>query len=111
MNLEIRISPASDVHKKWQVYLPGNKKVKFGYKFIDDYTTHKDEVRRVNYLRRHGGIGSSFMTSTEERWGVTGMHMEWFWSRWLLYQCKSMEEAAEFLNSRIFRNKYKVIIS
>jgi hypothetical protein len=111
MNIEIKISPACDVKKKWQVYLPGNKLVKFGYKFIGDYTTHNDEVRRMNYLQRHGGIGSSFMTSTIERWGVTGMHTEWFWARWILYQCKTMDEAAIFLNNRIFKNKYKVIIS
>jgi hypothetical protein len=111
MEIVIRISPAADVHKKWKVWLPGNKVVKFGYKFVDDYTTHKDEVRRLNYLRRHGGVGSCLMASTMERWGVTGMHTEWFWSRWILYQCKTMEEAAGFLNTRIFRNKYKVIIS
>ena len=49
------IKPSTNKTKKYDVYeLPTMKKrLSFGAKGYEDYTTHKDEKRKVNYIKRH----------------------------------------------------------
>ena len=51
--------PSSNPSKKWDVYVDNPathriKKVSFGAAGYEDYTQHKDKVRRESYIRRHG---------------------------------------------------------
>ncbi len=44
-------------NKKYMVNPPGTKKwVHFGGMYYEDYTKHKDKIRRQNYLTRSAGI-------------------------------------------------------
>ena len=51
-------APAGDSHKKVVLAKKGDKvkKIKFGYRGMQDFTQHKDPKRRKNYLARSGGI-------------------------------------------------------
>jgi hypothetical protein len=43
--------------KKYMIYDPIKRKwIHFGQMYYEDYTKHKDEDRRYNYLRRSQGI-------------------------------------------------------
>lgn len=47
------LRPSTKMGKKYMVYDPINKKmVHFGQLGYDDFTKHKDEKRRLNYLKR-----------------------------------------------------------
>lgn len=51
-------APSGDSHKKMVLAKKGEdvKLVKFGLRGMQDYTQHRDEGRRENYLARSGGI-------------------------------------------------------
>lgn len=51
-------APAGDPHKKMVLAKKGDevKLVKFGLRGMQDFTQHKDEDRRKNYLARSAGI-------------------------------------------------------
>ena len=46
----------------------------FGDNRYEDYTTHKDDKRKENYLARHW----------KEDWSKKGIHTSGFWAHWLL---------------------------
>jgi hypothetical protein len=49
--IKVYLSP--DKHKKYAIYNPIlNKLVSFGHIDYEDYTKHKNEIRRENYLKR-----------------------------------------------------------
>jgi len=43
-------------NKKWMTITPEGKKVHWGDPNMQDYTQHKDKIRRKNYRTRHAGI-------------------------------------------------------
>jgi hypothetical protein len=43
-------------NKKYSIINPKGKIVNFGQMFFEDYTKHKDIVRRMNYLNRSAGM-------------------------------------------------------
>lgn len=43
-------------NKKYAIYAPGGRIVNFGQMNYEDFTKHKDPVRRMNYLNRSAGI-------------------------------------------------------
>jgi len=48
-----KLYPASNSHKKYQIYDEKNDKwVQFGQIGYEDFTKHKDKKRRTNYLTR-----------------------------------------------------------
>ena len=51
---QVLVSTRKD--KKYMVKSPSGKLVHFGGWLQEDYTKHKDEKRRANYLKRSGGI-------------------------------------------------------
>ena len=54
----------------------GGGVVNFGAAGYEDYTMHKDVVRRDRYLQRH---------CAREVWSKSGLATPGFWSRWLLW--------------------------
>lgn len=112
----IRISPSPLRDKKWRATLPTGKNVDFGQEGADDYTTHKDPHRMLNYLRRHGGVSlqeyeklkqlspsrlHSLLLrrskSSKEKWSDPST--PGFWSRWLLWSEPSLSGAAKRVQS------------
>jgi hypothetical protein len=61
---------------------PSLKRISFGAKGYEDYTTSKDENKKKNYLERH---------SSNENWKDTDT--AGFWARWLLWNKKTIEES------------------
>ena len=47
--------PSTRKNKTWMVLYEG-KHIHFGATGYEDFTEHKDPVRRANYRRRHGAI-------------------------------------------------------
>ena len=76
--------------KKWQVETPSGKTVHFGASGYQDYTQHKDEGRKSNYLSRHGG--------GKENW--RDKESAGYWARWLLWEKPSVSAAARALRQK-----------
>ena len=80
--------------KKMFVRLSDGDKVKtvhFGAKGFEDYTTHKDESRKLRYLSRH---------KSGEDWGKSGVYTAGFWSRWVLWNKPTITESIADVKSR-----------
>ena len=78
--------------KKWSVTNPSGKTVHFGATGYEDFTSHKDEGRKKNYLSRHGG--------GNQKWGKSGLATAGFWSRWLLWNKKSISASISDIKRR-----------
>jgi len=98
MVLSAAISPAWSLNKKYAVTIfeehpvRGSHKrtIQFGDSRYEDYTMHKDDERKADYIARH---------KPNEDW--TDIHSPEFWSRWLLWNKKTLEEsAADITNAR-----------
>jgi hypothetical protein len=59
------------------------KIIHFGSSPYEDYTTHKDDKRKTNYLKRHHN----------EDWTITGIDKAGFWSRWILWNKTTLQES------------------
>ncbi len=47
----------------------------FGAAGYSDFTIHRDEARKLRYIKRHNN----------ENWAKSGINSAGFWSRWLLW--------------------------
>lgn len=70
-------------NKKWMIIIKYKKynelktcTVHFGAKGYEDYTIHKDIIRKKRYINRH---------EKRENWTFDGICTPGFWSRWLLW--------------------------
>lgn len=91
------ISVSKDSRKKFDVKIQ-NKVISFGAKGYEDFTTHKDESRKENYIKRH---------QKNEDW--TNPLTAGFWSRWLLWNKGSLAQSAADIEKR-FGIKVKLSI-
>ena len=80
---------AENPQKKWMVITPNFKVVQFGDSQYEDYTQHKDEIRKMSYLRRH---------KPREDWN--NPDTPGFWSRWLLWNRKTLIESIADIEKR-----------
>jgi Family of unknown function (DUF5754) len=76
----LRQSPNSK--KKYRVEFENGTHVDFGAKGYEDYTMHKDPVRKARYIIRH---------RLRENW--RDPTTAGFWSRWLLWESPSIRKA------------------
>jgi len=83
--------------------------VSFGAPGYEDYTSHKDKKRRLNYLKRHGAIYPKSSDWNEnyqptesrtEKWGPAGWNTPGWWSRWLLWNQPTLQGSAGSIKSR-----------
>lgn len=49
----IRIIPSDDMIHKWVAFFDNGKHTKFGAQGYEDYTQHKDKLRKNAYRKRH----------------------------------------------------------
>ena len=77
--------------KKYKITTPDGKTIHFGQKGADDFTTHGEEKRKASYLARH---------KPQENWTKNGIDTAGFWSRWLLWNKKSIRDSVEDIRSR-----------
>lgn len=66
--------------------------ISFGDPKSEQYPLHKDDARRRDYIRRH---------QKRENWTASGITTAGFWSRWLLWNKKTLEESAQWLADKI----------
>jgi hypothetical protein len=84
--------------KKFVVIVDG-KKIHFGAKGMSDFTKHKDDKRKINYIIRH---------QKKENWNKSGIHTAGFWAKHILWSKPSLKKAINYTNKRFNLNiKYK----
>ena len=77
------LSHSNRKNKKFKVVLSSfNVEINFGDSRYEDYTSHKNEERKLNYINRH---------KSNEDW--TNYLTPGFWSRWLLWNKKTIHES------------------
>ena len=74
--------------KKWTVEFLSGAKVNFGDSAYEDYTIHRDPVRKQRYIARH--IGDNLRDL-----GGAG-----FWARYLLWNKPTIEEAIKDIQQK-----------
>ena len=84
---------ATDGKHKWVAEFADGTKVSFGAKGYEDYTQHRDKLRRANYLSRH---------KTTENW--RNPKTAGALSRWLLWGDSTSLEA----NIRAFKRRFSL---
>jgi len=67
---------------------PDNKKIHFGAKNMSDYTIHKDDNRKQNYINRH---------QKRETWGEINPGSL---SRFILWEYKDLDKAIKEYGNR-----------
>lgn len=83
--------------KKWKIVQSGGigQVIHFGDSSYEDYTIHRNESRKQQYLRRHEGEYETFR------------HQAGFWARWLLWNQSTLEDSIKDVerrfNVKIFR--------
>lgn len=82
------IQPSTRKDKKYMVLID-NKKLHFGAAGMSDFTIHKDEKRKDNYISRH---------QKNENWN--DIKTAGFWSRWILWNLPSLEASVKDTNKR-----------
>ncbi len=80
--------------KKYTIITPKGKKIQFGAKGYDDFTIHKDEIRKKAYIKRH---------KKNEDW--TDLNTAGAWSRWLLWNKPTLNESITDI-----QKKYNIVI-
>jgi len=95
--MRFQLEPATDKkHKYVAIFTDDNNKelrVPFGAYGYDDYTTHRDPVRRSAYLSRH---------RVRENWN--NPYSPGALSRWLLWETKSLQA-----NISQFKRRFKLV--
>ena len=98
MNETTIVKKSTAKGKKLMAVLPEGRKVHFGAKGMSDFTVHGDDARRKSYLARHG--------AGKQDWGDKGT--AGFWSRWLLWEKRSLESAAATMRGKGLKVRLKV---
>ena len=88
--MKIYLSKSSRDEKKWMVEIDG-KTVHFGAKGAEDFTMHKDPLRKAHYITRH---------QKRENWKFSGIKTAGFWSRWLLWNKPSIKASIQDIEEK-----------
>lgn len=88
--MSIVLQKSDNPKKKFMVTL-GDSKIYFGASGYSDYTQHKDPIRKRRYILRH---------RVNEIWTKSGISTPGFWSRWLLWNKKSLPESINHIQKK-----------
>ena len=96
----VKLEKLSGDKKKYMVVLKHNvkgvdkeKTIKFGESRAEDYTIHKDDERKKLYIARH---------ENNENWTKSGVATAGFWSRWLLWNKKTINASLNDIKKTFF---------
>ena len=81
-------------NKKYFIITKDNKKIYFGASGYSDFTIHKEEARKQRYINRH---------KNNEDWTKSGIDTAGFWSRWLLWNKKTIQDSYKDI-----KNNFKI---
>ena len=90
MKVEIKLKRSNRANKKYMVTIK-NKTIHFGAKGMSDYTIHKNDERKKRYIKRH---------RKNENWTKSGIITAGFWSRWLLWNKKTISASKKYIEKR-----------
>ena len=82
------LTRSSQYGKRYSVNIDG-RIVHFGSRFHQNYTMHKDDERKERYKKRH---------YKRENWNDP--YTAGFWSRWLLWNKKTLSQSIENIYDR-----------
>ena len=86
---EVVLKKSSNPNKKYDAYVEG-KKVSFGARGFSDFTQHKDEQRKKNYITRHG--------SGNENWN--DLTTAGAWSKGILWNKPTIRESIKSMENK-----------
>ena len=89
MPVKIILQKSSNPKKKFDA-LVNDKKVSFGSSSYQDYTQHKDEQRKKNYIARHG--------SGNENWN--DLTTAGAWSKGILWNKPTIRESIKSMENK-----------
>ena len=96
--IEIVLLKSPNPKKKYDAIVNGNKTISFGAVGYEDYTTHHDEKRKQNYIKRH----------SNEDWSRGNLESAGWMSRWILWEKPSLQEAIKHANNMYKDVKFKL---
>ena len=77
--------------EKYYIITESGKKVYFGQAGASDMTQHTSEDRKMRYIHRH---------KKNEDWTKSGIDTAGFWSKWLLWNKKTIKDSYEDIKKR-----------
>ncbi len=91
---------ADNVKKKYKVYIISKKtgrekKIEFGSAGMSDFTIHKDEERKLRYIKRH---------SANENWNDA--ESAGYYSRYVLWNLPSIQASWRWVKNDLKRRGY-----
>ena len=86
--MQVVIQKSTKPEKKYQA-TANNRTIHFGQKPYEDFTMHKDESRRRNYIKRHGA---------QQNWSK--IMTPGFMSRFVLWEAPTVRGAVAKLNKK-----------
>ena len=96
--MEVVISKSNNKNKKYKAEIDGKKTVHFGDNRYQDYTQHKDNKRKENYISRH---------AKNEDWSKSNIASAGFMSRHILWEKDTINKSIQNLNSKYKDVKFK----
>lgn len=88
--MNIVLKESSRKGKKFMVKVD-NKTIHFGQEGASDYTKNKDDDRKDKYIVRH---------TKRENWNKSGIKSAGFWSRWILWNKKTLQASIKDTEKR-----------
>ena len=98
MYMEVVISKSNNKNKKYKAEIDGKKTVHFGDNRYQDYTQHKDNKRKENYISRH---------AKNEDWSKSNIASAGFMSRYVLWEKPTLKGSIDNLNNKYKNVKFK----
>ena len=86
----VKLSKSNRKGKKFMVEVD-DKKIHFGASGYSDYTINKNDKKMKAYIARH---------KPREKWGKSGIKTAGFWSRWLLWNKKTITSSIKDIENR-----------
>ena len=96
--MEVVISKSTNKNKKFDAFIDG-KKISFGDNRYEDFTMHKNEKRKQNYISRH----------SKEDHSKSNIASPAFMSRWILWHLPTIESSIADLNNKYKDIKFKYV--
>ena len=87
--IDVVIRKSHNPRKKYDAVFNAKNIISFGAAGYEDFTIHKDNKRRENYIKRHGN----------EDWSRHNVESAAWLSRWLLWEKSNLSEAIKHANT------------
>ena len=89
--MEAKLDKSTRKNKKLMVKIDG-KTIHFGSKNSETFLNHKDKEKKENYISRHSKLN--------EDWNKSGIKTAGFWSKWLLWNKKTLKDSIKDIEKR-----------